>query len=144
MAKIVLLCFRNRENRLSYISGLNTLSKRLNPDNISWPDPLMIKDNGLLIGVFNPSEILPIKNKSVCMGNMITPQSAWWKTREALPDGTYALFRAADDFVEIATDITASRTVWYFHDKDIFIASTSQRAIIFFLRSLINGRAFDK
>lgn len=59
-----------------------------------------------------------------------------WDTVGApTPDGSFALFRCDADSVEVATDALATRTVWFYHDDEIFIASTSQRAIIMLLGS---------
>ena len=49
-----------------------------------------------------------------------------------IPDGSYALFRSDENKVELITDVVGSRTIWYVRTEDAFIASTSQRAIIFF------------
>ena len=48
---------------------------------------------------------------------------------------SYALFRSNDDYVEIISDVAASRTIWYFKNKELFIVSTSQRAIINAIKS---------
>ncbi len=53
----------------------------------------------------------------------------WWLPKSPLPDGTYALFRANDDLVEVATDTVGTRSVWYYLDGELFLAATSQRAI---------------
>jgi hypothetical protein len=44
-------------------------------------------------------------------------------------EGTYAICRWTDTLVEAATDTLASRTLWYVHTDDLFLLSTSQRAI---------------
>lgn len=51
-----------------------------------------------------------------------------------VPDGSYALFRSDQNIVELISDMIASRTIWYIKTENIFIASTSQRAIIYFLQ----------
>ena len=43
------------------------------------------------------------------------------------PTARYALIRCSADEVEIVADIAASRGVWYYHDDDVFLASSSQR-----------------
>jgi len=140
MAKIIYLCSKNREPNASFAQNIKTLSKRLNPDNISLRPPLIIQNNGILIGVFNPCASLPIKDQSVCMGNLIQPQEDWWKPCTGMPDGTYALFRGDSDTVEVASDMLATRTIWYVQTEDTFIASTSQRAILYFLRGFEPNR----
>ncbi len=61
-----------------------------------------------------------------------------------IPDGSYALFRSDENKVELITDIVGSRTIWYVQTEDAFIASTSQRAIVFFLQDFQpNEEAFS-
>ncbi|MGH9144261.1 MAG: asparagine synthase-related protein [Vicinamibacterales bacterium] len=55
---------------------------------------------------------------------------SWAKPLTGRPDGSYALFRSNDKFVEVLSDATACRTIWFFLDDEVFIASTSQRAIV--------------
>ena len=50
------------------------------------------------------------------------------------PDGTFALFRVDPERVEIVSDYTASRTIWFHCTSEFFIASTSQRMVVTFLR----------
>lgn len=135
MSKIVFLCFRNCTDKSITPGYFTKLSERLMPDNISANPPTVIKQNGILLGILNPNSSLPIKNTSVCAGHMIEPLSNWWVPSSPLPDGTYAMFRSNDETVELATDILASRSIWYVQTENMFMASTSQRAIVFFLES---------
>ncbi len=135
MAKILFMYFKDREQNPYSHRDIEILSKRLAPDNISPAPPLVINNNGVLIGVFNPVESLPIKDTSVCMGNLIEPEDDWWKPGTEIPDGSYALFRSDENRVELVTDVVASRSIWYIHTENMFIASTSQRAIVFFLQN---------
>ena len=52
-----------------------------------------------------------------------------------MPDGSYALFRSDDRYIELLSDTCASRTIWYASTEKLFLASTSQRAIVYFLQS---------
>ena len=56
-------------------------------------------------------------------GRVVAPGSA-------PPDGSYALIRCSADEIELVADIAASRAVWYYHDDDVFLASSSQRALV--------------
>jgi hypothetical protein len=67
------------------------------------------------------------------MGQMIHPNPVWWKPLGDKPDGTYALFRSNEKYVELISDALATRSIWYYYDDRMFLASTSQRAIIYFL-----------
>lgn len=130
MSKAILVCFRDGEPTPEFRIKLDLLNQRLSPDNITPAPPLIIDDKGMLISIFNPNESLAIKRASVCLGNMIDPSESWSEPMAEAPDGTYALFRSDENSVELVTDILASRTIWYIHTEDVFIAATSQRAIV--------------
>ena len=143
MAKIILLCSRQDRADPSFPSTFQAMCSRLTPDNITPPAPLIIQKDGIAAGVFNPCASLAVKNQSVCMGNIVGPDENWWEPRSELPEGTYALFRTNRDTVEAATDMLATRTIWYTQTADTFMASTSQRAILYYLRGFQpDARAF--
>jgi len=75
------------------------------------------------------------------MGRLFGPKHDWWSPGAEAPDGSYALFRSNETTVELLTDIVASRTIWYVRTEKLFIASTSQRAIVFFLQDFEPNRA---
>jgi hypothetical protein len=105
------------------------------PDNITALPPKIVDNQGIIFGIFNPSDSILVKDSSVCLGSIFGQATEWWEPMQEYPDGSFALFRGNSRYVEVLSDVVASRTIWYFKDKDIFIASTSQRAIIFFLKS---------
>ena len=72
---------------------------------------------------------------AVCVGGLGGAPSLWWKVGSRAPEGTYALTRWDAHVVELLTDLCGSRTVWYVFTDDIFIASTSQRAVVMLLGS---------
>jgi len=141
LAKIVFICMKDKKQNPFCYKDLWNLSKRLIPDNISPSPPKLIKKDGIFIGILNPSESLPIKKTSICMGHLINPDNNWWQPMAKVPDGSYALFRSNKNYIEILSDIVASRTIWYIQTNNIFIASTSQRAIIFFLKNFKPNKA---
>jgi hypothetical protein len=134
MAKIIYLCSRKGSPDTTFSQNFKALCHRLTPDNISPRPPLIIQNGGLAAGVFNPCDSLAVHKQSVCMGNLVQPREDWWKPHADVPDGTYALFRGNKDTVEVVSDMLATRTVWYVQTDEQFIASTSQRAILYFLR----------
>jgi hypothetical protein len=145
MAKVILVCLRNphegTESKLR--SKIELLSTKLLPDNIR-PRPVAItQKNGLLLAVLNPNSFTIPSNGSAHLGSLIGQTDDWWKLGGDPPDGSYALFRSNEDAVEVLTDIVASRTVWYIRTRDVFVASTSQRAIVSLLGSFEpNEKAF--
>ncbi|MBK8161640.1 MAG: hypothetical protein IPK65_00360 [Gammaproteobacteria bacterium] len=89
----------------------------------------------MLIGIFNPVESLPVEGRSVCLGALLDRRADWWRPGAEVPDGSYALFRGEGDTLELVSDIVGSRTIWYVQTDEVFIASTSQRAIVCLLGS---------
>lgn len=63
------------------------------------------------------------------------PDQQWSLPRAPAPEGCFALFRADDEHVELVADAAATRTIWYAKTEDLFVASTSQRAIVAMLGS---------
>lgn len=129
MSKLVYVCARDVTHITSYMRGLETIAIRLMPDNIAPARPTVLQANGILVGISNPSNLVKTRGPSVCAGYLIGSPD-WDRPLTARPDGAYALFRADDQHVEILADTLASRTVWYFKNDLIFVASTSQRAIV--------------
>jgi hypothetical protein len=112
---------------------IHALSDRLLPDNFS-PDPPIIQEGSrYLTGVLNPRGTR-IQDKSVRVG-LILDEEGWGEPGEAVPDGSYAIFRNGNRHTECITDRVASRTIWYGGTEELFVASTLQRAIVCFLRS---------
>lgn len=135
MSKIIYACLNNQKPGASFKRNLELISDKILPDNITALPPKIIEDKGIIFGIFNPNDLILIKDNSVCLGSMFGKKDQWWKPMQKYPDGSYALFRSNDDCVEIVSDVAASRTIWYFKNEELFLASTSQRAIINFIRS---------
>lgn len=132
MSKIVYICYRKLKSSVAIKKRLHEISKRILPDNITPTLPHIIDQNGILVGIFNFSRAVMVNDCSICLG-YIFGQEDWQTIRQGYPDGTYALFRGDHKFIEVITDVVASRTIWYYMNHDIFIASTSQRAIVLIL-----------
>ena len=135
MAKAVYICARD-PRRIAVTEGdLQRLGARLAPDNIKPSCKTVVREDGIAFSVFTPSEAVMVRGASVALGVLEAGNGEWWRPGSDVPDGAYALFRGGRDMVELVSDFVASRTIWYFHNREIFIAATSQRAIIACLRS---------
>ena len=129
MSKALYLCSQNEDPPLTEHAAREIVDRIL-PDNFSPNEPSIAQDGNSLLAVANPVKLLQQEGTSICLGTMFPPDQDWVVPGGELPDGTFALFRDNGDKVEIATDIVGSRTIWYYKDDDLFVASTSQRAII--------------
>ncbi len=140
MAKAIYVCFKNPIDAPSIKKKVTLAIKNILPDNIPEA-PCKFAANGQVIyGIANYSDVIAEHDGSICMGIAYPEQKNWWKPLDAYPDGSYAIFRSDDNYVEILTDTTASRTIWYYKDDTIFICGTSQRAII----TVLGKFDFDK
>lgn len=72
-----------------------------------------------------------------------TEQTSNWILPGGSPEGGSCVTVCANqDSMAVVADAMATRTIWYFHDAEIFIASNSQRALLMFLGSFEpNSRA---
>ena len=137
MSKAVLVCFRDRRIDFHRQKVVKALGFRLLPDNITPNAPHVVADDGTFVGVLNPNSAVSVHGSSVCLGYLIGPKGSWWQPGEKAPDGTFALFRVGPQAIELVTDPAACRTIWYAKTDEVFMASTSQRALVFFLQSFL-------
>jgi hypothetical protein len=135
MSKLLLVIERNGKELISSISKrIDQVTERIIPGIIKPNETLIIQSPGFAFYIFNPVPSLYIHEQSVCLGFMTPEEQEWWVPGSNVPDGSYALFRSNDEQVEVVSDMLASRSVWYYSDSEVFIASTSQRAIIMCLQ----------
>jgi hypothetical protein len=113
---------------------LAAIGVRLAPDNLPPIPPHIVASGGVVTCITNPSDLVAVRGCSLAAGHLIDA-GAWERPRSGVPDGAYALFRSDEAFVEIISDTVASRTVWYAMTDQLFVAATSQRAIVALLGS---------
>jgi hypothetical protein len=89
----------------------------------------------MFLGVYNPADASAVHDCSAYSGWLENGHESWWRPGAPAPSGTYALLRGNASTVEALADYAASRTIWIAQTDEIFIASTSQRAIPYFLGS---------
>jgi hypothetical protein len=87
------------------------------------------------MAVYTPSAAVTRHNASIVLGNAELTDADWWRPGAAVPQGAFAMVRGDAEAVELVSDPTASRSLWYIQTDDKLIASTSQRAIIALLGS---------
>jgi len=132
MAKSIWVCSR-KELPKSVYNDLSDICQALTPDNIIPAEPVIQVNGKVAFGIMNPTRTISIRGNSLLMGKILDEKENWHIPMEDFPDGSYALFRDGDGYCEIVSDPVASRTIWYYMDNEVFVASTSQRAIILFI-----------
>jgi hypothetical protein len=134
MAKCIYIC--SREILSAQVEKrLYEICKRLEPNNISPNEPRVVVNGDVAFGIMNPTKTLVVNGNSLLMGHIFDKNEIWDIPLEEFPDGSYALFRDGKEYFEIVSDPVASRSIWYYMDEDVFISSTSQRAIIMYIGS---------
>lgn len=132
MAKIIYAYSRKAPFGTADIGRLKKICARLEPDNLSLPVQHTVAVHGALAcGIVNDRNAV-VRGNNVLLGCLYGNQQRW-EDGGAQPDGSFAIFRDGRDFLEVLSDAAASRTVWYCLTDDVFVASTSQRAIVMFL-----------
>ena len=138
MADLILECVR--EGHGGEPEGRDRLSRvaaRLVPDNIEARPTRTIDAADLRAAIANPSpEGVYVAEGGLMLGVVIGPAGQWWHVGSEPPDGTYALVRYSAAAVELVTDATASRALWYAQDEHRLIVSTSQRVVVAMLGGL--------
>ncbi len=132
MADLILECVREgRADRLPTKKQLLQIASRLTPTNIRARPTRVVETPGLRTAIVNPSdEGVRVAEGGVLLGGVIGEAGRWWALGSEPPDGTYVMVRYSGETVELVSDMTASRTLWYASDDDRLVVSTSQRAVV--------------
>ena len=136
MSGLIVACARPGAELAFTAEDVRRCAARLSPDHITPRAPLLFEDQGLVVAVVNPIPDLPTTAGAVCLGGLIGAGTEWGATGPRRPDGSFAVCRWDADRLELVTDNLASRAVWYVLDGDVFLASTSQRALVCLLGDL--------
>src|SRR5271157_4440890 len=143
MADLILACQRPDRRRALCGDDLLRVAARVAPTNIAARPARLLETPGLCAVVVNPSpDGVRVAEGGVCLGGVFGEPGKWWRIGSDVPDGTYAMARYDEASVELLSDVIATRTIWYAVDDEVFLASTSQRALVALLGDLeLNDQA---
>ncbi len=131
----LIACSRRGASPLSS-DDLDRLVTRLRPDGVppSNTDLWWHTADGVITAVFFPGRWVPTHGTALALGGS---DGDLLSCSTAVPDNAAGVFRADADanVLTVSSDAVASRTLWYAHTPEIFVSSTSQRAITAVLRS---------
>jgi hypothetical protein len=125
----VLILRREHSSAPTDGARLTSLACHLSPDNIRAHPPHFFEEPGLARVVVNPVAGVRADGRAVLLG-VLFEDADWSALGAPPPDGTFAIIRHDEGHVELLTDVFASRTIWYLHTDDLFLAATSQRALV--------------
>jgi hypothetical protein len=144
MADLIVACTREDHSPFA-TERLRGAALRLAPPELRERESLLLETDRLAAAVAGPAAEgvwlheggrAPIPELGgVCLGGLFGTVGTWWRIGSEAPEGTYALARWDSGAVELVSDICASRTLWYCLTDDLFLASTSQRALVTLLGS---------
>ncbi len=137
MSKLIYVYNRTSNLDASTDTKLRSICDQLVPDNVSSvPDHSVRVCGKNAYAVAMRSSLVRESGLSLLLGLLYeAPDTRWDIPQGVYPDGSYAIIRDDPGFLEVVSDATATRTMWYFLDEHVFIASTSQRAIVAYLGS---------
>ncbi|SHF90756.1 Asparagine synthase [Salegentibacter echinorum] len=132
MSKILYVLTREEINVEVSKKKLQNISKRISPNNISSKKPVIYSEKQLIYSIINPTKTIISNRGNVLLGGLFKEKD--WEDFDATNyDGNYSIFRINTKELQILTDVLGTRTVWYYKNDKIFIAATSQRAIVQYL-----------
>lgn len=134
MAKSIYVCSRAKL-KASAGNQLSDICRSISPDNLTISEPKIFVGDNVAYGIMNPNTTITQNGSSLMLGQILDKEADWHIPLHDFPDGSYAIFRDGLQYLEVVADPVASRTIWYYMDEGMFVASTSQRAIIMFLGS---------
>ena len=138
MSKAIYVCNRNRLMDLPDQVRILKICEAITPDNLSSSTHHSVSlSRETAIGIANDNSCLIHRDCCLLLGVLYEAEANWAEPDTGAPDGSYAIFRTSSNFCEILSDPAASRTIWYYFDHEVFVASTSQRAIVMFLGSFV-------
>jgi len=138
MAKAIYICSREASLDSKDEEKIFEICETLEPDNItSEVEHRSSIDGDVGYGIMNYKPSITIADNSVLLGRLYEENEKWDEPSTNFPDGSYAIFREDEHYLEVVTDPAGSRTIWYYFGDDLFLASTSQRAILMFLGNFV-------
>ena len=135
------MCKKNSKADEDERELLKRICDHVAPEHLIPTPSFLIRKNGIHIGIMNPTQTIWVHHSSFCLGRLMDKSGKWYRPGSPAPDGTFALFRSNAKYVELVSDIVASRTIWYYHSDELFVASTSQRMLIAYLGSYVPNTA---
>lgn len=135
MSKIIYICYKNRLTPSNMEESIRYICNELSPDNISPNPPIIRIGDGISYVIINPVDSVLEHENCILMGGLFNDECRWWDGKKEDLDGSFAIIQGHDDSIKLISDMVGSRTIWYYKDDEIFIASTSQRAIIMLIGS---------
>lgn len=128
MAKLFSVIFRSPENKENYKTRLdqvvNWLQKEFEQHQIK-----IISDSTSYCFIVGYKEGIDVESNQGILG---FADSDDWKKSEIIPDGNFFIYRTLENRLELISDVTLSRSVYYYGTADYFVFSSLQIPMVLF------------
>lgn len=135
MATVIAYCTRNEPVGDAVVEDIKSLNRHLVPPGVTPRPPHVSGSDRICLAALDPTTNTELSDSAVSTGKRHDSASNWAQPGDTMPDGAFCLLRSDGQTLQLVTDPTGSRTIWYLHADDYFVASTSQRAIVALARS---------
>ncbi|UJH91311.1 hypothetical protein LZ575_00455 [Antarcticibacterium sp. 1MA-6-2] len=135
MSKVLYVCSRKPFTGSKIEAKVQRICEDLNAGNLESKPSILYHEKNIVYGISNPTSTIRTKGLNVLLGKIFGEETKWFDLLAESPDGNFVILRSNDNNVELVTDYLGTRSIWYYFDEEIFIGSTSQKAIIQYLES---------
>ena len=134
VAKFILVCSRDGDISPKLRGRARDALLDLAPDHLTG-EVALEEAGGVITAVLNGGRSVKRTEAGLLLGAAGGSDTEWDRLG-ALVDGTFSICRWSADSVELVSDVLATRTIWWTMTDEMFIASSSQTAIVAVLGSL--------
>ncbi|CAN6959966.1 Asparagine synthetase domain-containing protein [Psychrobacter okhotskensis] len=141
MAQYIFVKTRHKANAQRVLKDLNDVVSLLTPESIRNDSQNTAKQwseqYNSYYAIQNSDGVTEPTDKTLVIGWIQQQENNILESISTEADGSYAVIHVLGQEVSFFSDQFGSRTLWYYHDQDSLIISTSQRAIVALKKSFI-------
>ncbi|PKG36541.1 hypothetical protein [Psychrobacter sp. Sarcosine-3u-12] len=134
MAQYIFVKTRHKANAQRMLTKLNSVVSLLTPESIKNNSRNNVKEwskeFNSYYAIQNSDGISEPTNEALVIGWIKDQKDSISESISIKADGSYAVINKSGNDVSFFSDQFGSRTLWYYHDENSLIVSTSQRAIV--------------
>ena len=133
MSKIVTVIFKNQEAKNNNISQLKKVEEWLKTEYAELELKVLADETSTIFIIGNYQEA----NIKLDNGILGFSNAENWKDSEIIPDGNFFIYRKNNNVLQLISDASLSRSVYYYQTENYFIFSSLQIPIIIFNTTFI-------
>ena len=133
MAKLFTVFFKTQEAKNNSESRLKQVEDWLKNEYSELEIKVISNETSSLFIIGNQKEL----NLQLDHGILGFSDSNDWRNNELIPDGNFFIYRTKGNFLQLISDATLSRSIYYYGTEDFFVFSSLQIPIIFFKNDFV-------